>query len=82
LLAGSERRGDALIDGDRRVMRGQMIWLDRRERQSFVVLSECKREVGDSGGGAMLDCEDDALIAVTPEIEVGIAPGVELGGAT
>ena len=25
-------------------------------------LSECKRKVGDSGGGAMLDREDDALI--------------------
>jgi hypothetical protein len=32
-----------------------MVWLDRRERQSFVMLSEWKRKVGDNGGAAMLD---------------------------
>ena len=33
---------------------------------------------GDGGGGAMLDGQDDAIVAVAAEIEVGIAPGVEL----
>ena len=34
---------------------------------------------GDGGGGAMLDGERDAIVAVAAEIEVGIAPGVEFG---
>ena len=33
------------------------------------------------GGGTMFDGQDDAVVAVAAEIEVGIAPGVEFGRA-
>ena len=55
--------------------------LDGLEREGVGALGESQGDAGDGGGGAMLGGEDDAVVAVAAEIEVGIAPGMELGGA-
>ena len=79
LLAVREGCGDALIDGGRLdVALGLAIGLDWLEGKSVVALGEFKGDAWHGGGGAMLDGQDDAIVAVAAEIEVGIAPGVEL----
>ena len=78
LLAVGESRGDALIDGSRLdAASGWRSALDGLEGKSVVALGEFERDAGHGGGGAMLDGQDDAIVAVAAEIEVGIAPGVE-----
>jgi hypothetical protein len=42
-------------------------------------LNEFEVEGGDSRSGAVFDGQGYAIIAVAPEIEVRVAPGVELG---
>ena len=79
LLAIGEGCGDALIDGLRLdAAPGLTICLDRLEGQSVVAFGQFKRQSGHGGGGAMLDSQDDAIVAVAAEIEVGVTPGVEL----
>ena len=79
LLAVREGCGDALIDRSRLgVAFGMAIEMDRLECESVVTLGEFKCDALHGGGGAMLDGQDDAIVAVAAEIEVGIAPGVEL----
>ncbi len=81
-LAGlGEGRGDAVIEG---------VWLDGGlggalafddlEGESVVTLNEVEGERGHGRRGAVFDGERDAVICVATQIEVGIAPGVELGG--
>ena len=55
------------------------IGLDGLQREGVVALGEFERDGRHGGGGAMLDGQDDAIVAVAAEIEVGIAPGVEFG---
>ena len=79
LCAVGEGCGDALIDRswpDRAL--GLAIGLDRFEGESVVSLGEFERHGGHRSGGAVLDSQNDAVVAVASEIEVGIAPGVEL----
>ena len=79
LLAVGEGCGDALIDGSRLdTAFGLAIELDGLEGKGVVALGEFERDAGHGGGGTMLDGQDDAIVAVAAEIEIGIAPGVEL----
>src|SRR5271157_6246282 len=72
-----ESRGDTLIHGDRLdAAFGLAIRLDRLEGKGAVALGEFERHTG-HGGGAMLDGQDDAIVAVAAKVEVGITPGVE-----
>ena len=82
-LAGvGENRGDALIDGFvPGGVFGLWILLDRPQGEGVIVLGEFEGDAGDGCGGAMLDGERDAIVAVAAEIEIGIAPGVEFGGS-
>ena len=75
----SESGCDALIDGSRlgNAIRLVLRLLDGLQGESIVALGQFKGDTGHGGGGAMLDGQDDAIVAVTAEIEVGIAPGVE-----
>jgi hypothetical protein len=75
LLAVREGCGDALIDRSRL---GVAFELDGLECKGVVTLGEFKCDALHGGGGAMLDGQDDAIVAVAAEIEVGIAPGVTL----
>ena len=74
-----ESRGDTLINGSRRgtAIRLVMRLLNGPQSKSVIVLSEFERHTGHGGGRAMLDGQDDAIVGVAAEIEVGIAPGVE-----
>jgi hypothetical protein len=45
------------------------------------VLSEFERDGGHGRRGAVLDGQGELVVAAASEIEVGVAPGVELGGA-
>jgi hypothetical protein len=53
--------------------------LKEPQSKSVIPLSEFERHTGHGRGGAMFDGQDDAILAVAAEIEVGIAPGVEFG---
>jgi len=78
-LAIGERRGDALIHGRRLdATLGLGIGLAGLQGEGVVLLGELERDAGHGGGGAMLGGQDDAVVAIAAEIEVGIAPGVEL----
>lgn len=80
-LAGvGENRSDALIDGlVPGGVFGLWICLDRPQGEGVIALGEFEGDAGDGCGGAMLDGERDAIVAVAAEIEIGIAPGVEFG---
>src|SRR5229473_5162207 len=72
--------GDALVDGAlRRCLRGARF--DDLERQRIGALGEIDRDAGHGGSGAVLDREGE-IIAIAAQIEIGITPGVELGGST
>ena len=76
---------DALVDGTgSRRLRGSRF--DDLERESVGALSEFECHAGHGRSGAVLDGQGDiavfAGIAVAAEVEVGIAPGMELGGAS
>jgi len=79
-----ERGGDALVDGTGR-RRLRCAPFDDFEREGVGALSEFECHGGHGRRGAMLDGQDDiaafAGIAVAAEVEVGITPGMELGGA-
>jgi hypothetical protein len=79
LLAIGEGCGDALIDGSRfdRAL-GLAIGLNRFEGECVVALDQFKCDAGHGGGGTMLDGQDDAIVTVPSEIEIGIPPGMEL----
>ena len=82
LAAVGEGRGDALIDGSRLDTPLRLaIGLHRLEGQGVVALDQFKRYARHGGGGPMLDGQDDTIVTVAPEIEVGIAPGMELRGS-
>jgi hypothetical protein len=82
LVAVCEGCGDALVNGSGcRVGLWCAIGLDRLKGQNVASLGKLERKVGDGGGGAMLDAQDDAIVTITAEIEVGIAPGVEFRGS-
>ena len=80
-----ERSRDALVEGSgSRRLRG---WrFDDLERESIGALSEFERHARHGRSGAVLDGQGDiavfAGIAVAAEVKVGIAPGMELGGAS
>ena len=79
-LASARTEGDALIDGflvDGAI--GLGIGLDGPQGEGVIALGEFERDAGDGRGGAMLDGERDAVVAVAAEVEIGIAPGVEFG---
>ena len=79
LLAVREGCGDALIEGSRLdIAFGLAIGLHRLEGQGVVALGKFKGDGGYGGGGAVLDGQDDLVVAVAAEVEVGITPGVEL----
>jgi len=50
------------------------------ERVGALNEVESESESGHGGGGAVFDDEGDTVIGVATQIEIGIAPGVELGG--
>jgi hypothetical protein len=52
---------------------------DHFERQGIGALREFERDGGHGRNGAVLDRESE-LIAVAAQVEVGVAPGMELGG--
>jgi len=75
-----ERCSDALVDGS--LLDGAFglgIGLDGLQGEGVIALGEFESDAGDGGGGAMLDGQDDAVVTVAAEVEVGIAPGVEFG---
>ena len=79
-----ERGSDALVYGTGR----RRLWhapFDDLEREGVGALSEFECHAGHGRGGAVLDGQRDiaavAGVAVAAEVEVGIAPGMELGGA-
>ena len=77
-----EGRGDAFVDGRRRGLGFRRhVRLDRLEREGIGALGERQGDAGDGGGGAVLGGEHDTVVAVAAKVEVGIAPGMELGGA-
>ena len=79
LLAVQEGGGDSVIDGGRLERSvGLAIGLNRFEGKSAVALDQFERDAWHGGSGTMLDGQDDTIVTVPPEIEVGIAPGVEL----
>lgn len=64
------------------------IGLNGREGKTVVRVDEFERHAGRGGSRAMLDVEDDPIVAIVAQVEVGIAPSVEfrrsvqdLGGA-
>src|SRR5271165_1933388 len=76
---------DALVDGTgSRRLRGSRF--DDLERESVGAPSEFERHARHGRSGAVLDGQGDiavfAGVAVAAEVEVGIAPGMELGGAS
>jgi hypothetical protein len=80
-----ERSRDALVEGSgSRRLRGSRF--DDLERESIGALSEFERHAGHGRSGAVLDGQGNiaifAGIVVAAEVEVGIAPGMELGGAS
>ena len=73
LLAVGEGCGDALIDGSRfDTMLGLVIGLNWLEGKCVVALDQFKRDAGCGGGGTMLYAQDDTIVTVPPEIEIGI----------
>ena len=86
-----ERVGDAAEDVDDPLVDGA--WqrcvctglLDHFEGDGIGALGEFEVEGGNGGSGTVLDGESElaavAEIAVAAQIKVGVAPGVELGGA-
>ena len=50
------------------------------EGQRIGALREFERDGGHGGRGAVLDREGE-IIAIAAQVEIGVAPGVELGGA-
>ena len=76
-----ESRGDTLIDGSRlgTAIRLVIRRLDGLEGEGVVALGQFQSDTGHRGGGAVFDGQDDAILTVAAEIEVGIAPGVEFG---
>ena len=70
---------DALVDGaGRRCLR--CMPFDHLKRQRIGALREFKRDGRHGGSRAVLSRESE-IITITAQIEIGIAPGVELGGA-
>ena len=59
-------------------MLGLVIGLNRLEGECVAALDQFKRDAWRGDGGTMLDGQDDTIITVPPEIEIGIAPGMEL----
>ena len=53
--------------------------LDGLQGKSLITLGQFERHSRSGGGGAMLDGQDDAIVAVAAKVEVGITPGVEFG---
>jgi hypothetical protein len=83
LLAVCEGCGDALIDGGWfDTVLGLAIGLSRFEGKSVIALDQFKRNARHGSGGTMFDGQDDAIVTVSAEIEVGIAPGMELRRST
>ncbi len=79
MLAVGEGCGDALIDGGwSDTALGLAIGLRRLEGKSVIALDQFKRNARHGSGGTMLDGQDDAIVTVSAEIEVEIAPGMEL----
>ena len=75
LLAVGKGCGDALIDGS---WFGSALGLDRLKGKGVGSLDQFKRNAGHGGSSPMLDGQDDTIVTVTPKIEVGITPGMEL----
>ena len=72
-----ERHGDALVDGAAR--RGwRWMRIDDLERKRVAALRELERDGGHGESRPVLDGEVE-IIAVAAQIEIGVAPGVELG---
>jgi hypothetical protein len=79
----AEGCGDALINGGGcHVALWRVIGLDRLKGEDVVSLGKLESNAEDGGRGATLDSEDDTIIAVAAEIELGIAPGVKFRGST
>jgi hypothetical protein len=79
LLAVGEGCGDALIEGSWfDTALGLAIGLDRLEGKGVGALDQFKRNARHGSSGAMFDGQDDAIVTVAAEIEVRIAPGMEL----
>ena len=71
---------DAIVDGLRGGGR-QGLALDEFEGECRTALDELEGLPGDAGSGAMFDGQGEAVIGIAAQVEVGVAPGVELGGA-
>jgi hypothetical protein len=70
LVAVCEGCGDALVNGGRcHVALWRVIGPDRLEGEDVVSLGKLESNAGDGGRGAMLDSEDDTIIAVAAEID-------------
>ena len=53
------------------------IGLDGLQGEGVIALGEFKRDAWHGGSGPMLDGQNDAVVTIAAEVEVGIAPGVE-----
>jgi len=82
LFAVCEDCDDSLVERGRLdIVLGLAIRLDGLEGECFVALGQFEGDAGDCGSGAMLDGQNDTVVAVAAEIEIGITPGVELRGS-
>ena len=79
LVRLGEGAGDALVHGGRRWLSGRAV-LDDLERQGVAALGELEGDGRDGRRGAVLDGQGE-IIAVAAKVEVGVSPGVKLGGA-
>jgi hypothetical protein len=72
--------GDAFVDGLVRDGLGRVDDpVDDFEGERVGALDEFECERGNRRSGAVFDGQGYAIVAITPEIKVRVAPGVELG---
>ena len=78
-MSVGERGRDALVERAWHRCRG-FATIDDLKRKGLARLRQLDRHRLRRGGGTMLNREDE-MITIAAQIEVAIAPGVELGGA-
>ena len=77
-LGVGEHLDDALLRGV--VLRGIVVGgvVAQPQGDPLAVIGELERDVGEAGGGAVLDGHDDLPLS-SAQVQVAVAPGMELG---
>src|SRR5580704_18121176 len=80
MFGGGQCGSDALVEGS-----GYRGWwrarVTNREGEGVRALSKLERDGGHGRCSAVFDGEDELVVAAAAEVEVGVTPGMELGGA-